>query len=196
MRERERMMTVSGVSPAAIAAAVGEARAYLRLEGEAEQALLERLAASAIALAEAFTGTLLVTRTVEDVLPATTQGWQLLAAAPVVAIGGMTGLPAEGAPFVLPPSVYAVDVDADARGWVRVIAAGAAGRVAVSYTAGLGATWAALPPPLAQGVAMLIAHLFNDRDAGRAPPAAVAALWRPYRRMRLMAEAHQWGRGQ
>lgn len=183
-------MTVSGVSPAAIAAAVAEARGFLRLEGEAEQALLERLAASAIALAEAFTGTLLVVRTVEDVLPAGRGGaWQLLNAAPVRAIGGVTGLPAEGAPFVLPPDAYAVDVDAEARGWVRVIAPGAAGRVAVSYTAGLAADWAALPPPVAQGVAMLIAHLFNDREAGRAPPAAVAALWRPYRRMRLMAEA-------
>ncbi|MCD2317409.1 hypothetical protein LQ954_14770 [Sphingomonas sp. IC-11] len=183
-------MTVSGVSPAAIAAAVAEARGFLRLEGEVEAALLARLAASAIVLAEAFTGTLLVTRTAEDVLPASGRAWQLLAATPVVAINGVMGLPAEGAPFVLPADAYAVDVDGDARGWVRVIAPGAAGRVAVSYTAGLAADWAALPPPLAQGVAMLIAHLFNDRDAGRAPPAAVAALWRPYRRMRLMAEAH------
>lgn len=67
-------MTVSGIPPAVVAAAVGEARAYLRLEGEAEQALLARLAATAIGLAEAFTGTLLVTRTVEDVLPATAGG--------------------------------------------------------------------------------------------------------------------------
>lgn len=184
-------MTVSGVSPAAIAAAVAEARGFLRLEGAAEEVLLARLAASAIALAEAFTGTLLVVRTVEDVLPAGTSAWQLLAATPVTTINGVTGLPAEGAPFVLPPDAYAVDVDGDARGWVRVIAPGAAGRVAVSYTAGLAADWAALPPPLAQGVALLVAHLFNDRDGGRTPPAAVAALWRPYRRMRLMAEARR-----
>ena len=71
---------------------------------------------------------------------------------------------------------------------MRVIAPGAAGRVAVSFTAGLAADWGALPPPLAQGVAMLIAHLFNDRDGGRAPPAAVAALLRPYRAMRLRRE--------
>lgn len=110
---------------------------------------------------------------------------------PVAAINGVTGLPAGGAPFVLPMDGYAVDVDGDARGWVRVIAPGAAGRVAVSYTAGLAADWDGLPPPIAQGVAMLIAHLFNDRDVGRAPPAAVAALWRPYRRMRLMAEGRR-----
>jgi uncharacterized phiE125 gp8 family phage protein len=58
-------------------------------------------------------------------------------------------------------------------------------RVAVRYRAGLAADWAALPAPLAHGAVLLAAHLFENRDAGRAPPAAVAALWRPYRVVRL-----------
>lgn len=185
------LVTVSGIPPAVIAAAVGEARAFLRLGGDAEQDLLERLAVSAIMLGEAFTGTVLVTRTVEDVLPVSAGAWQLLGAGPVTAIAGVTGLAAEGAPFVLASDAYAIDVDADGRGWVRVIAPGAAGRVAVNYTAGLAATWDALPGPVAHGVTALIAHLFNDREGASAPPAAVAALWRPYRRMRLMAEARR-----
>jgi uncharacterized phiE125 gp8 family phage protein len=182
-------MTISGVPPAAIAAAVGEARAFLRLEGGGEATLLERLAASAIALAEAFTGTVLIARTVEDVLPAATGSWQLLQATPVLAILEVTALPADAAPFVLAADAYAIDVDGEGRGWVRVIAPGAAVRVAVSYTAGLAASWDAVPAPVAQGVVMLIAHLFDDRDGARQPPAAVAALWRPYRRMRLAVEA-------
>lgn len=181
-------MTVSEVPSAAIAAAVGEARVLLRLEGTGEQALLERLAASAIALAEAFTGTLLVARAVTQVLPAGAGRWQLLSALPVRTISNVAGLPADGAAFALPGGGYAVDVDGAARGWVRVIAPGAAGRVSVSYSAGLAEDWTGVPAPIAQGVGLLIAHLFNDRDAGQAPPAAVAALWRPYRRMRLMAE--------
>jgi uncharacterized phiE125 gp8 family phage protein len=183
-------MTVSGVPPAALAAAVVEARAFLRLADEAEEALLERLAATAIQLGEAFTGTLLVARTVEDVLPASAGAWRVLEGAPVSAIVGLTGLPSEGAPFVMAAEAYAIDVDGDGRGWVRVIAPGAAARVAVSYTAGLAASWDALPAPVTQGVVMLIAHLFTDRD-GAQPPAAVAALWRPYRRMRLAAEARR-----
>ncbi|MFL0413025.1 hypothetical protein [uncultured Sphingomonas sp.] len=182
-------MTVSEVPSAAIAAAVGEARVLLRLEGTGEQALLERLAASAIALAEAFTGTLLIARGLAEVLPAAAGNWQLLSAVPVRAISNVAGLPADGAAFALPAGGFAVDVDGEARGWVRVIASGAAGRVTVSYSAGLADDWAGVPAPIAQGVGLLIAHLFNDREAGQAPPAAVAALWRPYRRMRLTAEA-------
>lgn len=160
-------MIVSGVPPAVIAAVVGEVRAFLRLEEGAEQGLLERLAVSAIQVGEAFTGTLLIAREVEEVV-ASTGAWRVLEAAPVLAIS------ADG---------HAVDIDAEGRGWVR-----ASERVTVRYTAGLAADWAAVPAPVAQGVVMLAAHLFNDRGGASQPPAAVAALWRPYRRMRLMAE--------
>ena len=47
------------------------------------------------------------------------------------------------------------------------------------------ATWDAVPAPIAQGVAMLVAHLFDARGGDAAPPAAVAALWRPWRQVRL-----------
>jgi hypothetical protein len=97
-----------------IAAAVAAARAHLRLEDGAEAGVLSAHAASALALAEAFCGTVLVPRD--------------------------------------------------------------------------GGSWDALPPPVAQGVVLLIAHLFADRDGTAAPPAAVAALWRPWRRMRLLRE--------
>ncbi|MEO7750897.1 MAG: head-tail connector protein, partial [Sphingomicrobium sp.] len=43
-----------------------------------------------------------------------------------------------------------------------------------------------VPEPIRQGVLRLTAHLFSARDgAGGEPPAAVTALWRPYRRLRL-----------
>lgn len=46
--------------------------------------------------------------------------------------------------------------------------------------------WSALPEALRHGVIRLAAHLYRDGDgAAAAPPAAVAALWRPWRRMRL-----------
>ena len=57
----------------------------------------------------------------------------------------------------------------------------------VARVAGDGAaeSWDAVPAPVVQGVAMLAAHLFDHRESDALPPAAVAALWRPYRRMRL-----------
>ena len=47
--------------------------------------------------------------------------------------------------------------------------------------------WAAVPAPVAHGMVVLAAHLFENRGRGDAPPAAVAALWRPYRRLGIGA---------
>ena len=159
-----------------IAAAVAAVRAYLRVEGTAEQALLERVAASAVALGEAFTGCVFVRRTVEERV-ALASGWALLDEQPVAAIAAVLG--ADG--LALPAEAYAVDIDAAGRGWVRLT--GSAQGVTVRYSAGLAEAWTALDPPLAQGCVLLAAHLFEARDAKAMPPAAVAALWRPYRRL-------------
>ena len=48
------------------------------------------------------------------------------------------------------------------------------------------ASVAAAPGALAQGMVLLVAHLFENRTGEGVPPAAVAALWRPFRRVRLM----------
>ena len=65
-----------------------------------------------------------------------------------------------------------------------VLSRGWAARAVGAYTAGLAADWAGLPAPIAQGVVRLIGHLYAERDGGP-PPAAVTALWRPYRRLML-----------
>jgi uncharacterized phiE125 gp8 family phage protein len=161
-----------------VAAVVAATRAYLRVAGSGEQVLLERIAASAAALGEAFTGCVFVRRTIEERIAAT-GAWSVLAAMPVASIEAVLG--ADGA--AMPVAGYTVDIDAGARGWVRVT--GAAQTVTVRCSAGLAATWDALPAPLSQGIVLLAAHLFENRNAEAQPPAAVAALWRPYRRLRL-----------
>lgn len=174
----------SAVSAVVIADAVAAARVYLRLEEPSEDTVLATLAASAIGVGEAYCRAAFVARGFEDVLGARAS-WQRLRAAPVSAVLGATGRPTGGAPFVMPAEAYGFDVDGDGVGWVRVIEPGAAVRVAVSYQAGLSASWAGVPAPIAQGGTMLVAHLFADRTSDAAPPAAVAALWRPFRRMTL-----------
>ena len=163
----------------AIAAAVGAARGFLRLEGTSEQELLERLAASAILIGEAFTGTVFIAREAEETIAAD-GAWRLLDAAPVSAI-----LEVRTSAGALPADAYAIDIDGDGRGWARVIQPGDAVRVTVTCAAGIAATWETLPAPLAQGVTALVAHLFDDRSGREQPPAFVSALWRPWRRMRL-----------
>jgi uncharacterized phiE125 gp8 family phage protein len=177
-------MLAPPIPAAAIAAARDAARTYLRIAGNGEDALLERHGAAALNLCEAFTGQALIVRTWSEVLPAHAQ-WQRLGGAPVAAIDSVEGLPADGAAFALPVESYAVDIDATAEGWVRVTRPGAAGRVRIGYAAGLATAWDGLPEALSQGLVLLTAHLFEARASGGAPPAAVAALWRPWRRMRL-----------
>ena len=48
--------------------------------------------------------------------------------------------------------------------------------------------WEAVPAPMAHGLVLLAVHLWENRHADAAPPAAVTALWRPYRVMTLGAQ--------
>jgi len=171
--------------PAAAREAVRDAaKVQLRLSGNAEDLPLEQFAGVALGLAEAFTGTALILRDWTERLSAECR-WRRLSMTPVSAITAVSGLPAEGAAFALPADSYAIDLDGSGQGWVRVHAPGAAGRIEVTYSAGISADFADLPGPLAQGVVLLTAHLFETRPPEAAPPAAVSALWRPWRRMRL-----------
>lgn len=169
-----------------LAASVDEARAYLRLDGGGEDALVTAMLRSATAMAEGFTGAALMSRAVEEMVPVSGD-WQRLTRTPVRSISGVEGLPAEGSAFALPVDAWTIEIDSDGDGWVRVMQPGIAGRVRVTYSAGLAATLGDLPEGLRHGVILLAGHLLRERDRpeGAEPPATVAALWRPWRRMRL-----------
>lgn len=166
------------------AGAVAAVKAYLRIETSDEDALIARLVGTAIGHGETFTGRTLIARGVTERMTID-GGWRRLARAPVTTITAVEGLPASGDPVALAAGSYAIDIDAARDGWVRV--SGGSGRARVTFTAGLASDWSGLPEPIAQGVVRLAAHLFTHRDARDegAPPAAIAALWRPWRRMRL-----------
>jgi uncharacterized phiE125 gp8 family phage protein len=167
--------------------AVADARAYLRIDGGDEDALLMTLVGAAMGLCERFTGLALLSAERSDTIPASGPEWRRLPAAPVSAIASVSTLDPAGAATALPVDAYAIDIDASGDGWVRLVAPHPSGRLLVGYTAGLAADWPTLAEPLRQGVIRLVAHLYAHRDAAgdAGPPAAVAALWRPYRRMRL-----------
>ncbi len=179
-------MAADSVPPASVPVALAEIKAFLRLDHDQEDALLAGFVRSATALAEAFTGQRLIVRGVgEGVLPVRT--WQRLTSAPVAAITGITsgGQPLDGPAFE-------TDIDLDGNGWVRLVAPEPAMRPQVTYAAGLAADWNGVPEPLRQGIVRLVSHFHAHRDApdNGGPPAAVAALWRPWRRQRLGAERH------
>lgn len=177
------------VTPATLApAALGELKDWLGITTGGDDAQLSVLLRAALEACEDFTALMPLQQTCEELLPVSAD-WQHIAARPVQAITLVEGLPAEGARFALAAGAYEIDLDTDGGGRVRVTSPGAAGRIAVRFTAGIAAGWSSLPEPLRHGVIRLAAYQYRSREdqgpATAAPPSAVAALWRPWRRLRL-----------
>lgn len=138
-------------------------------------------------MCEAFTGIMPIEVECEEVLPGCTS-WQALATRPVQAITAVEGIAADGTRFPLTPGAYDIELHADGSGCVLATAPGLTRRFAVRFTAGLAPDWETLPEALRHGILRFAAHQHREREdsgASPAPPAAVAALWRPWRRMRL-----------
>jgi uncharacterized phiE125 gp8 family phage protein len=168
--------------------AAGAAKAYLRVERADEDGLIAGLVAAAAELCEAFIAAPLLERDFSETIPAG-RAWRRLGRGPVRAITQVEAVPDEGPAQALPAADYGIDIDISGDGWVRVAASGEGRRIRVGYRAGLAAGWADLPAALRQGILRLAAHFYTNRAAdgarGSEPPAAVAALWRPFRRLRL-----------
>lgn len=169
--------------------AAGAAKGYLRVERADEDGLIGALVAAAAEHCEGFTGQALLARGFAETMPAS-RAWQRLTRTPVRAILSVEALPAEGPAEPLASALYAIDIDSRGDGWVRLTDPGDLRRIRVGYQAGVAAAWADLPAALRHGIVRLAAHFYTVRVAegarpAEAPPAAVAALWRPYRRLRL-----------
>lgn len=173
-------------TPLVAAEAVAAAKTYLRIDQADEDALLERMLGAALRHVEAFTGQLLLRRAGVDRLPIS-GAWQRLGVTPVHAVTAIAAVSADGTASPLPPEAYALDIDGSGDGWVRLTAPVDAARIEVTVDAGLAPDWDALPEPLRLAVLRLAGHLHGHRDSAddAGPPAAVAALLRPWRRMRL-----------
>lgn len=167
--------------------AVDEAKAYMRIDHDDEDAVIGGLITTGIVQCEAFCALVLVARQASQRLNLV-GGWQRLGATPVRAISQVTGFADTGPGFVLAVEHYALDIDQNGCGWFRLLAAAPVKRVEVSYQVGLADHWGASPAPIRQGIIRLVAHLHAHRDGADdiGPPAAVAALWRPWRRARLI----------
>jgi uncharacterized phiE125 gp8 family phage protein len=167
------------------AVTMSEAQAYVRIETGEEEAVLAGLVRTASALCEAFVNQIVIVREFSVDVPASAS-WERLPDGPVRSMTAVASVDSSGTATPLGSSAYAVDIDSSGDGWVRVTDPSVQGRVRVSGTAGLADGANDVPEPIRQGVLRLVAHLFTARDGGGGdPPAAVTALWRPYRRMRL-----------
>lgn len=173
---------MSGEGLAEPIVSLSEAQAFARVETGEEEAVLAGLVRSASALAEAFLNRVVIAREF-TVDVAGSGNWERLPLTPVRSINSVVAVDSSGAETVLQSGDYAVDIDPAGDGWVKT---SKSSRVRVTGSAGMAIDENGVPEPVRQGVLRLVAHLFTARDGeGGEPPAAVTALWRPYRRLRL-----------
>ena len=171
---------------AAPAVSLAEAQAYVRIETGEEEAVLAGLVRTATAMCEQFTGRVILARGFSETVNGCGE-WQRLSLTPVRSIDTVELMGTDGSASPLTAGAYAIDIDSAGDGWVRMMPGMGAARLRVSGTVGMATDSNDVPEPIRQGILRLTAHLFNARDGGGGdPPAAVTALWRPYRRMRIL----------
>ena len=177
------------IVPARLSAdALGELKDWLAITGTAEDDSVTALLRSALDMCEAFTGTAPLEIEAEELLPAKT-GWQTLSSRPVNVIVSLETLDPGGMRAAVPPTDYEADIAADGSGRINLIGSVGGTRLAVRFTAGLAPDWDVLPASMRHGIVRLAAHHYRERDrepASAHPPAAITALWQPWRRMRLL----------
>src|SRR3546814_11358964 len=118
------------IGDAALAGAREEVKAWLRLETEEEDAIVDRLVRSAIGCCDGLVGQALILREEVQRLHVSRE-WPRLRWTPVSACMGVTDLPPESAVFALPIGALRFAIDGDAVGLVSGMASGAGGCVDV-----------------------------------------------------------------
>lgn len=168
------------------AAALAELKQWLAITTTGEDALLASLIDSAVAMCRRFTGILPLQATlVEDV--AADGRWAELGGRPFAAWheAAITRPPAQRR--VLEAECYVLEPRGDGSARIRIAGAMGVPMAEIVYEAGLADDWSALDPGLRHGIVRYAAELYRQRERGETdrPPAAVTALWRPWREVRL-----------
>lgn len=173
---------------------LAEARTFLRVDHDTEDALIGSLITAARATVEALTRRALIDqswRIIRDAWPVSS-----LIAAPINPLREVTGahvLDVAGAEMAVPVGAFICDI-ARLPGLIRVdrsmvVAPGRAiAGIAIDVVAGHGPDADHVPSPLIEAVRVVLAHFYEHRDVpgpGAAFPARLDTLVAPFRVMRL-----------
>lgn len=179
-------MSAAGAVPAAVPVSLNEARGWLRLGATTDDAVVAGLVRAATNICEAFIGQWLIERAVEEVVPLGGGGAVRLTVRPVAAVEAVTLLAADGSASLLEPDDWRLTIGREGTGRLAIDRPGAATRARVAYRAGMAADANAIPEAIRQGIIRMTQHMHEARgDDGLAPPAVIAALWQPWRRIGL-----------
>lgn len=163
-----------------------ELKQWLAITNAQEDALLLRLLAAAHESCERFTGLIALAGMFEQQASIRCD-WTPLDSRPVTAVAAVERLAIDGTRTPVDPADYQLDIDGTGAAQLRLATPATDKRMVVRFEAGLAQAWSALPPGLGEGILRLAAHAYRgrDREGEPVPPAAVAALWRPYRGLSL-----------
>lgn len=191
------MALVLTEAPAAEPISVSEAKAFLRVDGDDENALIGSLITTARSLIERTLGLALITQSWSYFLDA----WPgslcvVLPIAPVQSVTAIKLYDSSGTPTALGTASYSADVlSQPARIALQAAAPPVVMRplnaIEIDFTAGYGDGADAVPSPLRQALLLLVAHWYERREPVTIDgtplevPYTVAGLLAPYRRVRL-----------
>lgn len=164
---------------------LAEAKAHLRIETDAEDALLAGLLRSAEAMIEAWVGQLLVRRErVDDGVGQ--EGVFRLSCGPVERVLSVAVADEAGDYAELSPDGWTLELLPGGRARIFLHRAGSV-RVRVTYRAGLADHWNDVPEPLRQAVVRTAAHGFTHRDSpdDQGVPPVVRQMVSAWRNLRL-----------
>lgn len=175
------------ITPASFdGAPLDELKGWLGINRTSEDALLTDLLAASAAMFEAFTGQVPIEQTVQETLPALPEP-QPLSTRPIQSIASAESVASDGTRTSLDLRELDIEFGANRAVSIAPNASVDARSIALTVRAGLAPDWASLPNSIKQGIVRLAAFHYRDRESGDGgpPPASVAALWRPWRVMRL-----------
>lgn len=183
------------VPPAAEPVMLDEAKAFLRVTDNAEDALIQRLIRAARQRIEAVLGLSLISTTYRETLDLwsdslTPNGYIRLQRGPLLSVVSVRIADEAGEFEALDPSRYRPRLDSRP-GLVAPLGAGLpssaqpVGGLEITYRCGFGDRADTVPEPLRQAVLALVAHSFEHREAADLPLALVEPWLSPYRRVRL-----------
>jgi uncharacterized phiE125 gp8 family phage protein len=176
------------VTPTALdGAPLDELKRWLSITTDREDGQLVDMMRASLAAFEAFTGLMPLAQACTERLPASRLSLRARTR-PVRVLETVHLSGPGGAMLPVAADRYAERIDADGTLHLRLLDAPDGDSIELAFTAGLTDRWDSLDPGIRQGIVRLAAHHYRVRDAGEeapAPPSSIAALWRPWRQVRL-----------
>lgn len=174
--------------PAVEPVLLAEAKAHLRLDGEAENDLIGALIAAARIAVETETRRVLIEQSWRAIVEVWPEDGVTLPVVPALGVSQISIFDAQGAETVLDGGSYEFD---PADGSVTIDPVAGAVRYEIDFTAGYGPSGLDVPEPLRHAIRLLVTHWYENRsavvlgDSATATPAGFRELIAPYRRMTL-----------